>query len=79
MLTQVGVGLVAEGIELAMIEDAVGGDGVGVVAAAGGVGDDRLDGRAVQAGGDVDPVVAGAAAAAVLGDVDLACLRCRRR
>ena len=41
------------------------------MAAAGRVGDDRLDGLAVKAGGDIDPVVAGAAAATILGDVDL--------
>ena len=47
------------------------GDGVDRVAATAGICGDRLDLRAVQAGGDLDPVVACAAAAAVLGDVDL--------
>ena len=41
------------------------------MAAAGGIGDDHLDGRAVESGGDVDPVVARAAAATVLSDIDL--------
>src|SRR5262249_54928536 len=54
------------------VEHTPGGDGVGVVAAADGVGDDRSDGAAAEAERDVQPVVAGAAAAAVLGDVDLA-------
>ena len=49
------------------VEDAGGGDGVGVVAAPGRVGDDLLDGRAVEAQGDIGPAAAG-----VLGDVDLA-------
>src|SRR5262249_53185262 len=43
-----------------------------VVAAPDGVGDDLLDGGAVEAQGDVEPVVGRAAAAGVLGDVDLA-------
>ena len=49
-----------------------GGDGVGLVAAAGRVGDDR-SGRAEPSrpGGDVGPAVARAAAAG-LGDEDLA-------
>ena len=49
------------------VEDPGGGDGVGVVAAPGGIGDDLLDGGAVEAEGDVGPVAAG-----VLGDEDLA-------
>ena len=68
------VGSFPKRIESAMIEHAVGGDGVSVMAAAGRVGDDLLDGRAIQAERDVEPVVARAAAAAVLGDVDLALL-----
>ena len=48
----VGGGVVRRGDRVGDVEHAGGGDGVGLVAAAGGVGDDRLDGRAVQAGGD---------------------------
>ena len=73
---ELGVGgVVRQEDRVLEVEDAGGGDGVGVVAAADRVGDDRLDGPAVEAERDVEPVVAGAAAAAVLGDVDLAGLR----
>ena len=48
------------------------GHGVGFVAAAGRVRDDRLDLRAVKPGGNIDPVVARAAATAVLSHIDLA-------
>src|SRR5262249_28284060 len=53
------------------VVDAVGGDGVGLVVAPDRVGDDRLNGRAVQARGDVRPLVA-VGAAAGLGDEDVA-------
>ena len=74
---ELGVGgVVAQGDRVLDVEDAPRGDGVGVVAAADGVGDDRLDGSAAEAQRDVQPVVAGAAAAAaaVLTDVDLVAL-----
>ena len=67
MLTQVGVALVGRCDRVGQVVDAVGGDGIGVVAAPGGIGDDLLDGRSIQAGGDIGPATAG-----VLGDVDLA-------
>ena len=54
------------------IEDAGGGDGVGIVAAARRVGDNRPHGTAVETGRDIDPVVTRAAAAPVLSDIDLA-------
>ena len=60
------VGFWARRIGVLEVEDAGGGDGVGVVAAAGGIGDDLLDGGAVEAEGDVEPVAAG-----VLADEDL--------
>ena len=63
MLTQVGVCRNRVG----HVVDAVLGDGISVVAAPGGIGDDLLDGRSVQAGGDIGPGAAG-----VLSDVDLA-------
>ena len=60
-----GVG--GRGDRVGHVVDAVLGDGVGVVAAPGGIGDDLLDGRSIQSGGDIGPAAAG-----VLADVDRA-------
>ena len=48
------------------------GHRVGLVAAADRIRDDRLDLRAVEPGGDIDPIVTRAATTAVLSDIDLA-------
>ena len=64
MLTQVGVLLPDR---VGHVVDAVFRDGISVVAAPGGIGDDLLDGRSIQAGGDIGPGAAG-----VLRDIDLA-------
>ena len=72
MFTQVGVGLARRGNRIGDDVHTLLGHGVGLMATAGRVRDDRLDLRTVQPGGNIDPIVTRAATTAILGHVDLA-------